>query len=776
MDGKFHADGIPEQLRATPQWIVWKLTDRNGKPDKPPCDYRTGLPGDVKDPSVWMPFPVAIQEARRFDGVGFAFTPRDEFAGVDLDHCIDDEGHLEPWAEGIVDWLASYTELSPSGRGLHIYVRGRLPDAGRRRIGGFGPGGSGGIEMYDRARYFTVTGNHWEGSPRTVENRGEELLALHRSIFKDEPARLGGDAVPPSPHDLTDEAILDRARAAWNGSKFKALFDRGELSAHQGDHSRADLALCCHLAFWSGGAIETIDRLFRGSALYRPKWDEMRGPQTYGQRTIARALEGMRAFYDPKARTATATAGREPGSDDSAGEGDGQPFNRTDLGNARRLVAQHGGALRYCHPWGKWLAWAGDRWQVDETGLVHRFANSVVARLHAEASAQVDEAARKVLSTWALACESEKRLNSMVSLARRLPGIPILPGELDAWPWLLNCPNGTLDLRTGKLGPHVRDDHLTLRTGTPFDPDAACPAWDAFLLRVMGGDEDLIGFLRRAVGYGLTGDVSEHAIFFLYGKGRNGKSTFLGAIQHASGDYAITVNADLLISKSQDDHPTGVADLQGRRFVATIEVEDGRRLAESLVKSLTGGDRIRARRMRQDFYEFDPTHKLFLAANHKPTVRGTDEGIWRRIKLVPFAVQIPPEEVDRNLPAKLRAEAPGILAWAVRGCLEWQAGGLREPAAVAEATAGYRAEMDVLADFLAERCILIDGARCKASDLYRAYVDWCKETGTQALSMRRFGLVLTDRGIRPDKSGSVNWRLGVGLREEKRPESVPNSF
>jgi putative DNA primase/helicase len=761
---------IPPELRATPRWIVWKVRDRDGKPDKPPFDYRTGRPGDVTDPAVWLPFDGAIKLIGRFDGIGFAFSPRDDFAGIDLDHCIDEDGNLEPWAERIVDGLQSYTERSPSGRGLHVLIRGKLPpEARRNKMGGYGADGSGVVEMYDHARYFTVTGDHWDGTPEVIHDRGEELAAFYREIFP-EGAKKGENGVAhPRPHDLSDDAILERARRAWNGEKFRDLFDSGDTSRYHGDDSRADLALCSHLAFWAGGATDVIDRLFRESALFRPKWDEARGQLTYGERTINKALEGMRAFYDPTARKPP----REPGEDDAAEGEDLAPVNRTDLGNARRLVRTFGDDLRYCHPWGKWLAWTGDHWQVDETGAVYRNAREVIAQLHAEAAEADDDAVHKALAAWALASESEKRINSMVSLARQEPGIPILPGALDAWPWLLNCPNGTADLRSGKLGPHVKGDHLMKRTDTPLDPDAKCPLWDDFLRKVMGEDQELIDFLRRAVGYAITADITEHVLFFLYGRGRNGKSTFLNTLIGVLGDYAITINAELLATRPQDEHPTAMADLQGRRFVATSEVEDGRRMAESLVKKLTGGERIRARKMRQDFYEFDPTHTLFLAANHKPTVRGTDEGIWRRIKLVPFAVQIPPEEVDRSLPLKLKAEAAGILAWAVRGCIEWQAGGLAEPAAVTSATDEYRSEMDVFAGFLAEKCFVADGVRAKSGDLYLAYTGWCRETGNVQLSSNKFGRLLTERGFGSEKANSTAWRLGVGLLEAPKPEVKP---
>jgi putative DNA primase/helicase len=758
-------ENIPAELKRTPQWVLYRLTERNGKSDKPPFDYRTGRPGAVTDPAVWASFETALAQLGHYDGVGFAFSPRDEFAGIDLDHCIDEEGEIEPWAERIVHGLQSYTERSPSGRGLHIFVRGKLPPGARRsKMGGFGTDGTGAVEMYDHGRYFTVTGNRWEEAPTQIESRGEELAAFYREIFP--PEQNGAHTVGVAhPVDLPDEAILEKARRSWSGERFRALYDGGEVTFHNGDQSRADLALCSYLAFFAGGATETIDRLFRSSALMRPKWDEARGSQTYGQRTIAVALGGMRAFYDPKARRPP----REPG-DDGGPLGDDGPFHRTDLGNARRLVVMFGDDLRFCHPWGKWLSWTGDRWQTDETGGVFRNARQVVEQLHAEADGAEDDAVRKALTSWAMTSESEGKINAMVSLARTAKGIPVVPGELDAWPWLLNCPNGTLNLRTGQLGPHVRGDHLSKRTAAAFVPDAPCPMWEAFLARIMANDEGLVAFLRRSAGYALTGEVSEHALFFLYGRGRNGKSTFLNTLGYAFGDYAITVNAELLTAKSQEEHPTGVADLQGRRFVATVEVEDGKRMAEALVKKLTGGERIRARRMRQDYYEFDPTHKLFMAANHKPTVRGTDDGIWRRIKLVPFSVQIPDDEVDRGLPMKLRDESPGILAWAVRGCLEWQAGGLSEPPAVSEATADYRAEMDVLADFLGERCLVDPAIRVKAGDLYRAYSEWCKDTGSHTLSMNKFGRLMTERGFLAEKSNSVAWRIGLGLKtQESRP-------
>jgi putative DNA primase/helicase len=439
-----------------------------------------------------------------------------------------------------------------------------------------------------------------------------------------------------------------------------------------------------------------------------------------------------------------------------------EAFNNTDLGNSRRLVAWEGGDLRYCYPWGRWLVWTGRNWLVDDRGEVIKRAKATVSRIYQEAAVARDEETRKALAKHAISSESERKIKAMVELAK--PEVSILPEELDADPWKLNVLNGTIDLRGGKLLKHNRADHMTKIAPVEYDPMATAQNWEAVLKRVLPSEE-LRGFFKRLCGYALTGDVSEHVLPVLYGTGANGKSTVLNALLEALGDYGIQAAPDLLISK-RGSHPTELADLFGMRLVASIEVEDGRRFAESLVKQLTGGDRVRARRMRQDFWEFDPTHTVFLATNHKPEVRGTDNAIWRRIRLLPFTETIPPDEQDKRLPEKLRGELSGILAWAVEGCLEWQLDGLQAPDEVLEATGEYRSEMDVIGAFLDECCILGDEKTVSAADLYRAYGEWCKDTGEALEKQRKFGGRLTERGgferYRGGKSGGHRWR-GVDL-------------
>jgi putative DNA primase/helicase len=456
------------------------------------------------------------------------------------------------------------------------------------------------------------------------------------------------------------------------------------------------------------------------------------------------------------------------------GDGRGPSVNHTDLGNARRVVERHGADLHYIHPWKTWLVWDGKRWAEDETGAVVRHVKDtqaalldfVVARrkeLRDDDSEQA-QAEKKRLDAFVahlLKWEDARAIGRCLELARSEPVIPLVPAALDREPFLLNVLNGTLDLRTGQLRPHRREDRLTKMTPVEFHEDAACPLWLRCVGRWMDGNENLVRYLQRVVGYGLTGDVSEQCLWFFHGGGENGKSTFLGTIIGMLGDYAMQAVSDLLMVKHHEAHPTERADLFGKRFVATIETEEGKRMAEALMKQVTGGDPIRARKMRQDFFQFEPTHKIVMAANHKPAVRGTDRAVWRRIKLVPFTVTLSAAEKDKALPAKLRRELPGILAWAVAGCLDWQEDGLAEPEEVRAATAAYQAEQDTVQAFLDECCVMHRDAKCQAGALLEAYLRW---SGDKLMTAPAFRERLRAKGFENKKGAGGYWYwLGIGL-------------
>src|SRR5439155_4535552 len=376
---------------------------------------------------------------------------------------------------------------------------------------------------------------------------------------------------------------------------------------------------------------------------------------------------------------------------------------------------------------------------------------------------------REKLLKHALRSEQAARMQGMVTLAQSEPGIPVKPDQLDADPWALNVLNGTLDLRTGQLRPHRREDLITKLAPVVYDHEARYPLFLAFLDRIFAGNTELIGFVQRAVGYSLTGDVRERVLLILWGGGANGKSTLLETLRSMLGDYAMRTPTETLLVKHDGAIPNDVARLRGARFVSASEADEGKRLAEAQIKDMTGGETLSARFMRAEWFDFKPEFKLWLATNHKPVIRGTDKAIWDRIRLVPFNVRIPDGEQDKGLGAKLRAELPGILAWAVEGCLAWQRDGLGIAQDVQAATASYRAEMDVLAVFIGDVCTVSPAAKVSSKLLFSRYSKWCEANGERPLSQRALGEKLREKGFEPGKVGHRGTRgwLGIGIAEAR---------
>ena len=352
-----------------------------------------------------------------------------------------------------------------------------------------------------------------------------------------------------------------------------------------------------------------------------------------------------------------------------------------------------------------------------------------------------------------------------LKMAQSEPGIKVALEQLDADPMLMNVRNGTVDLASGRLLSHQRKHGITKMAPARFDPVATCDRWRAFLHRIFEGDEELIAYIQRAVGYSLTGTVGEQCLFFLYGTGQNGKSVFVQTLLSVLGEYAQKAPTEMIMKqeRSSGGATPDMARLRGVRLAVTAELDENQRMGEARVKDLTGADRIVARHLYREPIEFDPTHKLWIYGNHKPAIRGTDDGIWRRIRLVPFTVTIPSEEKDPRLTEKLARERDGILAWAVRGCLDWQRDGLGLPGAVASATEAYRSESDRLAAFLEECCVVELCARVGKSDLYAEYARWCEASGERPVSKRKLGQVLIERGFGEGRNERERFWTGLGL-------------
>lgn len=408
-------------------------------------------------------------------------------------------------------------------------------------------------------------------------------------------------------------------------------------------------------------------------------------------------------------------------------------FNHTDYGNAQRFVARHGDKMRYCTPWGKWLIWDGQRWRLDDTAEVVRLAKDTVRSIYGEAESTADDTTRKGIAKHAMKSESASRIREMIGLAESEPGIPVTPAQLDANPWLFNCVNGTISLRTGELRPHDPLDLITKMSPVIYDPDAQLDLWDSFIAWVTGDRQDFAFYLQKSIGYGLTGVTSEEKLFMLLGPEATGKSTFAEAVKSTLGDYAKTADFESFLQRSfTGGIRNDIADLAGARFVVSIEVDEGKRLAEGLVKTVTGGDTIKARHLYHEGFEFTPQFKLWLAANHAPRVNADDGALWRRIVRLPFERIIPKDKRDGNVKAYLRDPfigGPAILAWAVKGCLLWQAEGLAEPDVIEKATEAYRHEQDPLTDFIEECCIVRPEATISRREFNAAYEAWCKKHG-----------------------------------------------
>lgn len=453
-------------------------------------------------------------------------------------------------------------------------------------------------------------------------------------------------------------------------------------------------------------------------------------------------------------------------------------FRKLDgIGNGERFTDDHTPDVRYSYELDRWLVWTGKRWSLDAQARVETMAKDTARRILKEMELALDDARDAGLPDDEIgAIETKYRkqylaaarvtgVRDTLKMAQSEPGIKVALEQLDADPMLMNVRNGTIDLATGRLLGHRRKHGITKMAPASFDPGANSTRWQAFLDRIFDGDEELIAYIQRAVGYSLTGAVGEQCLFFLYGTGQNGKSVFIQTLLSVLGEYAQKAPTEMIMKqeRSSGGATPDMARLRGVRLAVTAELDENQRMGEARVKDLTGADRIVARHLYREPIEFDPTHKLWIYGNHKPAIRGTDDGIWRRIRLVPFTVTIPNEEKDPHLTEKLKRERDGILAWAVRGCLEWQRDGLGLPSAVASATDAYRNESDRLGTFLDERCVVEMWARVGKSELYAAYDAWCHDSGEHPVSKRKLGQLLVERGFGDGRNERERFWTGLGL-------------
>jgi putative DNA primase/helicase len=451
------------------------------------------------------------------------------------------------------------------------------------------------------------------------------------------------------------------------------------------------------------------------------------------------------------------------------------PFPLTDIGNAQRLEARHGRDILWCDGMGRWLHWTGLRWEQTGQTILIDLAKDTALAIDDEAKAESDPDRKIALFKWAKASGSGRAVAAMVALTKTVTGgLAVEADHLDADPMLLGVENGTVDLRTGRLRPPERADLITKSCRAPFDPDAACPRWERFLADVFAGDAEVIAYVQRAAGYSLTGKISERVIFIEHGSGANGKTTFIEVLAHILGTYAMSTPIETLIVRKDPGISNDIARLKSARFVSSVESERGAKLAEAKIKQITGGDRLAARFLHQEYFEFIPSCKVWIATNHRPEIASGGKAIWKRVRLIPFEVEFTDEQIDPAIKAKLLDEVAGILAWAVRGCLEWQRIGLKEPASIRAANARYEEDEDVLGSFLEDRAIVEPNVWVSTADLYAEFESWRDAHGEDRLSAKAFSQAMAERsGIKRSRQGSGGTRgfSGVRLPERRDPKT-----
>ncbi|MED3036038.1 DNA primase [Bacillus thuringiensis] len=756
----YNFNEIPAELKALPQWILWKFEMRNGKQTKVPCQV-TGEMAQANNRRTWSTFATAVKFYLEgdYDGIGFVFSRQDNYIGIDIDKCVVD-GKTNAFATEIIDTLDSYTEFSPSGKGIHIIIKGSLPQSvlgtGRKNT-------KHGLEIYSYGRFFTFTGNRENSND--VYDRTDELAEVFEQYFDDSDiqGRVNLAEFEKDEIKISNEALWERMFRSKNGDEIRSMYNGNLIND---DHSATDLALCNHLAFWTGKSATRMDAMFRETSLIRDKWDVIHYSdtnETYGERTIGVAISSTSTtILDNKQQFEEFSF--DFIHEDVAEVVEDKPkrkFKLTEMGNAERIAYEYGHVIKYINDIG-WYIWDGKRWKVDTKKEIERITAKVLRSL----SKSEDEAEAK----WSRMCERRNiRMNSIKDL---MPLVPGERGDFDRHKFLFNVENGVVDLKTGKLLQHDRELGLTKITNISFDENAKCPEWLKFLDQIFLGDQTLVEYMQRLIGYSLTGDISEQIMMFLVGGGSNGKSTFINTIKDLMGDYGKQAKSDTFIKKKESGANNDIARLVGSRFVSAIESEEGEKLADSFVKQITGGEPVLARFLRQEFFEFIPEFKVFFTTNHKPIIGGLDEGIWRRVKLIPFNLSLPAHKRDKRLPEKLSLEMPGILNWAIEGCMKWQQDGLKEPKVVSEATGKYKDDMDILAPFLDEICYVDEqeneSIMIEAKELYNTYERWCFNSGERSLGNRSFYRMLETKGFGKTKgTGNKTFLTGITLNERK---------
>lgn len=770
---KFNYQNIPQELRNLKQWGLFELkwVEARKKNTKIPINPYDGSAGKSNDPNTWSDFDTAMRalnDIERADGLAFYFA--NGYVGLDIDHI---DSNLEDWRAGdndpnnLVNKFQdltdnTYMEVSQSGTGIHAIFKGKIPGKRRRK---------GNYEMYQTGRFFALTGNNIIPDPTIKSMSDDEMKTLYEFLFgKDNVVQLHSETDNITPVDLSVVEIIKRAEnSAKTGTRF-TMFMKGGWEQFYSSHSEADMAFANDLAFWTGRDFHKMDTIFRNSSLMREKFDEKHGAVTYGTSLLNKAINETQNIYNPESDSQDSESSYTFSFNEDKTKKI-MPRSWDDQGRGLRMKDQFATVLKFNAVDKKWFFFNGSYWQEDIGNqkvelAAERVANSIKKeKPELSFSTKTDE--DKAMNEWyRFQKDSRSHMAKMHMIDEFKKYVIVKHGEFDKEDMLLNTESGYVDLSNGELHDHDIDKKFSHQTLAEYSDNVDAPLWEKFLNQIFNNDEELIHYVQKAIGYSFTGSVDEQCLFILNGRGRNGKSVFSNVISDVAGNYAKQMNVQTIVAKKNQSGSANsdIARLEGARIVTSSELNEGDRFDESLVKQLTGGDKILARFLYGSEFEYKPKFKIWMATNHLPIIRGTDDGIWRRIKIIPFNIQIPKEKVDKKLEYKLKAEYTGILNWIVQGAIMWQQEGLEDPEAVRQVIENYRAEMDPLDAFLEECCTTGQNYSIKAREMYDAYHEWAKESEEYKMSLNKFGREMSKKLLRVKRRDGWYY-VGLKLKE-----------
>lgn len=833
---------IPQEIKDTRRWVCYKTEIKNGEETKIPMNALSGGYASTADSSTWTSFKLAVSGCVKYNFTGLGFMLGEDhsgvtYLGVDLDNHADKVTGKKPF-ENIDDFkefsgifintLNSYTEYSHSGEGVHIICKGKLPEGARK---------SGGVEMYDYRRFFTMTGNVINNVP--IAERTEEIKPLWEKYLNSKQAQAQQEAytrpvqmsakinengsvsfeeveeitLRKSDSFLTDYDLIEKIRNSQQGSDFMALYN-GDMSMYGNDHSKADLALCKILAFWTGCNPEQMDRIFRQSGLMREKWDRGWGKGTYGSHTIDTAVSNQRDIYTPKQEQEKIFI---PVKNDNVStilpQGNLVEFDErndpiitirqvfktysfTDTGNAERFYDYFGDYFRYDTKAKNFMFWNGKTWLYDAKRYVKKYADFIIDILKqeikntenkiqdmlkedAESNIKEEEAILRAQRDNLKRVSNSAGKEAMLKEFQHLHEIAVTTEEFDLQPYLLNTDSGVVNLEDGKILPFDKKYKMSMNTNC-FVSYNEPKVWLKFLHDIFQRPnqeetEELINTMQLFLGDAITGRTNKDLLMIMYGNGSNGKSTFIKTVKKAFGDYGTTMNSELLLqSKNASAQSTefSFAALKGSRIIIMSETNEGEKMNDKVIKQLTSGETIRAQKKFGDPFEYEPSFTPCMSTNNLPYIRSKDYGIWRRIYLIPFLVKFTNETKDIHMPEKLEAELPQILGWIIQGYLRLKKdfnGVVPKPKFLEEALSEYKNNSDVVNLFIATKCQNFSGYKTSAERMFQEYKKWALDNNETLISEHRFKSDMKDHGFALKRDSNEGWAyIGIKLNSDKR--------